>query len=290
MTASARKAERLLILSRRAGAMTDEVESRIRSAFEGHLTIDFDPDQDFEKLITPDARVVVAGGDGTIEFVVRNLADTDHPLGILPLGTFNNLAHALGLPDDLDQAIAAASSGLPRGITLGRVNGHVFVEACAIGLFGDAIVLGESAKDLRFGDLAQKLKDFIEAKPFDYTLSGDLEGRGTAMSLVLSNTASIGVQLPVSSATPVDPYLELSADAGRTRLDIVTRFVASAVLQKHAEEEDVGSVLRFRKLRVKTHPRARIYADNQLVGRTPATVTAEVSALKVLLPPAGNDK
>lgn len=94
---------------------------------------------------------MVAGGDGTVAHVVRQLAESDHPLDIIPLGTYNNFAHPLGLPDDLDKAIEVIKGGRPRAITLGRVNKHVFLEACAVGLFGDAIGLGDSAKDLEFG-------------------------------------------------------------------------------------------------------------------------------------------
>lgn len=276
------KAKKLLVVSRQAGTMNAEVEAKLRAAFADYLIINFDPKVDFDKLITPAAPVVVAGGDGTIEFIVRKLADSQHALGILPLGSFNNLARSLDLPEDLDQAIEVARGGRPRPITLGRVNRHIFVEACAVGLFGDAIVLGDSAKDLEFGAVVQKLRDVIEAKSFRYSLAGDLEGHGTAMSLVFSNTASIGVRLPVSTSSPEDPYLEFSADAGKTRVDIVRRLAASTLLEKHAEE-DSNRLFRFRKLSVKTSPRVHIYADNQPVGRTPARVIAEASALKVLL-------
>src|SRR5207245_8194586 len=167
---------RLLILSTGAGNMTPELEARLRGLFADHLVIKFDPKVDFEKLITPRARIVVAGGDGSVEFVVRKLADTKHPIGILSLGTFNNFARALGLPPDLDKAIEVAKNGRPRAITLGRVNGHIFLEACAIGLFGETIALGDSAKDMEFGKLGLKLKDVIGAKPFQYDLTGDIEG------------------------------------------------------------------------------------------------------------------
>ncbi len=262
--------------------MTPEVEKKLRTEFADHLILEFDPKEDFEKLLSPQARVVVAGGDGTIEFVVRKLADSQHPLGILSLGTFNNFALSLGLPTDLGKAIEVARGGSPRPITLGRVNGHIFLEACAIGLFGETIALGDSAKDMEFGKLRSKLKDVIGARPFRYELSGDFEGSGTAMSLVFSNTASTGSKLPISDATPVDPYLEFSVHAGRTRTDIVGRAIAAAVLNKH--EEDTGQVFKFRRLDVRTSPRVRVYADNFMVGRTPAGVTAEVSAVKVLLP------
>ncbi|MGH7763247.1 MAG: diacylglycerol/lipid kinase family protein [Candidatus Dormibacteraceae bacterium] len=270
-------------MSRGAGSMTPELETKLRTEFSDHLVIDFDPKQDFEKLITPRAPVVVAGGDGTIEFVVRKLADSKHPVGILPLGTYNNLPKALGIPLDIDRAINVARDRHARAITLGRVNGHIFLEACAIGLFGETIALGDSAKDMQFGDLVGKLKDVISAKPFQYELSGEINGSGTAMSLVFSNTSSVGSNLPVSDATPIDPYLEFTVHAGRSRTDIVRRAFAAAILTKHSEE-GLGQVFRFKRVSVKAKPRVRIYADNFLIGRTPATITAEVSALKVLLP------
>ena len=263
--------------------MSPEIEANLRSAFADHLVIDFDPDTDFEKLITAQARIVVAGGDGTVEFMLRKLADTKHPVGILSLGTFNNFARALGLPDKLDPAIAVAREGHARPMTLGRANGHVFVEACAIGLFGETIALGDSAKDMEFGVLVGKLKDVMAAKRFHYELSGDLRGSGTAMSLVFSNTSSIGSQMRVSDSTPTDPYLEFSVHAGRSRTDIVGRAIISA-LHRPESDEGIDQVFRFQRLEVKTRPRVRVYADNLLVGRTPATITAELSAVKVLMP------
>jgi diacylglycerol kinase family enzyme len=262
--------------------MSPEIQERLRTEFADHLVVDFDPNKDFEKLISPRATVVVAGGDGTVEFIVRKLADSKHPIGILSLGTFNNFAIALGLPADLDKAIEVAKNGRPRAITLGRVNGHIFLEACAIGLFGETIALGDSAKDMEFGKLGLKLKDVIGAKPFQYELTGDIEGSGTAMSLVFSNTASTGSKLPVSHASPTEPFLEFSVHAGRTRTDIVGRALAAALLNKH--QEGTGQVFKFKRLEVKTRPRVRVYADNFFVGRTPAKVTAEVSAVNVLLP------
>jgi diacylglycerol kinase (ATP) len=276
------RASKLLIISRRAGAMNDEIEARLRREFPNHLVIDFKPRRNFERLITMRAQVVLAGGDGTVEHVVRKLIDSKHPLGIIPLGSFNNFALALGIPVELDRAIKVVKEGRPRAITLGRVNNRIFLEAGAVGLFGEAIVLGDSAKDLHFGDVVTKLRQVIEAKPFEYELTGDLRGRGTAMSLVFANTSSIGVRLPVGEAKPVHPYLELSIDAGQSHADIVARVLASTLLARH--KEGTGRIFRFMKVQVRTRPRVLVYADNQPAGRTPATVSAQVSALKVILP------
>jgi len=272
----------LLIMSSKAGSMTPAVEAKLRQAFESSTIVEFDPKMDLEKLIAPKAMVIVAGGDGTIGWVVRRLAETKHPLGILSLGTFNNFAKSLHLPTNVEGAIRVVKTGRPHPITLGKVNGKLFLEAAAIGLFGEFITAGESAKDRAYGAFAEDVKHIAEAKPFTYELTGDIRGSGTAMSLVFTNTTSIGSQMPVSDKTPVDPYLELSVHAGATRTDIAKRVLARVILSKH-KEGGLGQVFKFRKLVVTTKPAVKIYADNTKIGRTPATITAELSALQVIL-------
>jgi diacylglycerol kinase (ATP) len=272
----------LLIMSSKAGSMTPQVEAKLRKAFATSLIVEFDPKMDIEKLVSPTATVMVAGGDGSIGWVVRKLADTKHPLGILSMGTFNNFAKSLHLPTNVEGAIEVIKKGRPHPITLGRVNKTIFLEAAAMGLFGETIAAGESAKDRAFGAFAEDMKHIAEAKPFIYELTGDIRGSGSAMSLVFTNTTSIGSQMPVSDKTPVDPYLELSVHAGASRTDIVKRVLARAVLSKH-KEGGLGQVFKFRKLVVTTKPKVRIYADNAQVGRTPGTITAELSALQVIL-------
>jgi diacylglycerol kinase (ATP) len=280
---SAKRVTSLLIMSSKAGSMTPQIEAKLRKAFAGSLIVEFDPKMDIEKLIAPTATVMMAGGDGSIGWVVRKLADTKHPLGILSMGTFNNFAKSLHLPTTVDAAIRVIQKGRPHPITLGRVNKTIFLEAAAIGLFGETIAAGESAKDRAFGAFAEDVKHIAEARPFTYELTGDIRGSGSAMSLVFTNTTSIGSQMPVSDKTPVDPYLELSVHAGASRTDIVKRVLARAVLSKH-KEGGLGQVFKFRKLVVTTKPSVRIYADNAQVGRTPATITAELSAVQVILP------
>src|ERR1700730_16003209 len=153
--AAARLADKLLIISSKAGSVTPEVEAKLRKAFADYTVVEFDPKSDFRELLKPQARVVVAGGDGTIGFVARALIDTDHTLGILSLGTYNNFAKALGLPANLTGAIRVIKTGIPYRITIGRVADTSFLEAAAIGMFGAAIELGEAVKDRHFGELGQ---------------------------------------------------------------------------------------------------------------------------------------
>jgi len=273
----------LLVLSSRAGGLNSEIEARLRQEFSDHTVVRFGAVNRIRSLVAPNAKVVVAGGDGTVGAVVRRLAETRCRIGVIPLGTFNNFATALHVPPELDKAIDIAQRGRARSVTLGRVNGVVFLEACAVGLFGDTIRLGEYAKDRRLRGITAKIRRVLTARPFKYELSKDLVGSGTAMSLVFSNTYSTGIQLPVGDSTPADRDLEFSVHAGSTHLDIAGRALASALLAKH-REEGAGQVFRFRKLRVVTKPRVRAYADQVPAGYTPLTVSAEMSLLKFIVP------
>lgn len=275
-------ASKLLIISGKAGSITPEIDAQLREAFMDHVIVEFDPSSDFRKLITADAQVVVAGGDGTIGFVSRALVDSDHTLGILSLGTYNNFAKSLGMPADLAAAIKVIKTGVPHKITIGRVNGKSFLEAAAIGMFGAAIELGEVVKDHSFGELGRKLGLVTGAKPFRYDITGDLQGHGRALSLVFANTPTIGAAMPVANATPIDRYLELSVHAGASRHDILGRLFSGRMRTPREEPLEMG--FRFRTITVTTKPKVEVYVDNQKAGETPVTIEAELGALNILLP------
>jgi YegS/Rv2252/BmrU family lipid kinase len=78
-------------------------------------------------------RVVVAGGDGTINSTLTVLLRARKPLGILPLGTANDFARTLGIPTNLDAAAAIIVAGQTKRIDVGVVNGRYFLNAAGIG-------------------------------------------------------------------------------------------------------------------------------------------------------------
>jgi diacylglycerol kinase family enzyme len=79
--------------------------------------------------------VAVGGGDGTVGAVASVLAGTDMALGVLPLGTLNHFARDLGLPLDLDAAVAVICAAQARAIDVGEVNGQVFINNSSVGLY-----------------------------------------------------------------------------------------------------------------------------------------------------------
>lgn len=173
-------------------------------------------------------------------------------------------------------------AGAIRGVTLGRVNGRFFLEAAAVGMFGEAIVLGDKAKDRAFGDLSRELRAVMRAEAFSFTTRGAFTAHGRTRSLVFTNLPTTGSRLPIGTTGPTDPFLELNLSAGASRSDIVSRALASAVAGRHEDEE--GLSFQFGSLTVTTSPRMAVVADNQHAGRTPATVEAISDALRVIVP------
>jgi diacylglycerol kinase (ATP) len=273
---------RLLIVSPSAGGVDRRVEGKLAKKLPGFMRIDFDPSHDFRRHIAADATVVVAGGDGTIGFVARALAGSPRRLGIVPLGTFNNFGRALGLPASVDRALEVVLTGRPRFITLGKVQDTYFLEMAAVGLFGQAIEVGEKAKEGELAGMTKELGQLVGAKPFEYEIKGDLDGYGKALSLVFANTPSTGALMPVGGNNPLHPKLELSVRVGASRTDLVGRMLAGAILDKYVEDE--GMHFRFGAVRVSTRPRVAVFCDNKKVGRTPVDIRADPRALRVILP------
>lgn len=79
--------------------------------------------------------LVAAGGDGTIATAAGAVAGTAMPLGILPLGTLNHFARDAGIPLDLEAAVEAIAAGRTRPVDVAEVNGRVFINNSAVGMY-----------------------------------------------------------------------------------------------------------------------------------------------------------
>ncbi len=100
--------------------------------------------------------VVAGGGDGTLSAVAAALVGTEHALGILPLGTLNHFATDLGIPMELDGAIANLFTGKLARIDVGEINGHPFLNNSSLGIYPalvgerEALQSGDTGKWLAF--------------------------------------------------------------------------------------------------------------------------------------------
>jgi YegS/Rv2252/BmrU family lipid kinase len=82
-----------------------------------------------------DPLVIVGGGDGTISNAASALVGSQTALGILPLGTLNHFARDLGLPTDIKEAAKLIAAGRKRQVDVGEMNGRIFINNSAIGIY-----------------------------------------------------------------------------------------------------------------------------------------------------------
>lgn len=92
------------------------------------------------------ALVVAAGGDGTARAVAQGLAGTDVPLALLPVGTANDLARALGLPRDLVAAATRAVTGHVRAIDVVDAGDSLFCTVGGLGIVARSAFLVNALK------------------------------------------------------------------------------------------------------------------------------------------------
>jgi diacylglycerol kinase (ATP) len=120
--------------------------------------------------------VVLGGGDGTLNASATALVHAGLPLGILPLGTANDLARTLGIPQSLKEAAAVIAAGHTRPLDLGEVNGRLFFNVASIGFSADlARNLTAEAKK-RWGKLGYAIAAFkllLQSRPFIVEIDHD---------------------------------------------------------------------------------------------------------------------
>lgn len=112
------------------------------------------------------ALVAVAGGDGTVNYVVNRMKERglDVPLGVIPAGTANDFAGAIGMSHDPLEAARQIVGGQLERIDCGRVNGLHFVNIFSFGLFTTTSQRTPDERKHRLGKLAYILEGVKELR------------------------------------------------------------------------------------------------------------------------------
>ncbi len=168
-------------------------------------------------------RVVVAGGDGTVNTAIAAFAGTDTALGILPLGRMNLTARGLAIPLDPRDAVDALASAVPRRIDLAAVEDRIFAHHAGFGLPARTIHQRGAAGRWPVAVAAQDL--WHRPPHLDLSIDG---GRERRVALVaITNTLLTGD----SDHAPGRQRL----DAGRLGLYVVDRASRWGLLRLAAE-------------------------------------------------------
>jgi diacylglycerol kinase (ATP) len=156
-----------------------------------------------------DRQVFVAGGDGTLNEVINGLAVVPGALattriGVIPLGTGNDFAAALGLPSDFTEAVAVAVHGTPRRVDVGQVNGRRFVNVSAGGFIADVSEAVDPGLKSVAGRLAYLLGGASVLLAHEAFVCESERFTGACLLFAVCNAPLIGGGRPIAPAARID--------------------------------------------------------------------------------------
>jgi diacylglycerol kinase (ATP) len=236
--------------------------------------------------------VFTLGGDGTAMEVAGALARTGIPVGVLPGGTGNLLARALGISRDVDRAVDELLHGTVRNLDLGVVFGHRFAVAAGVGI--DAAMVAETPRWMKrhLGVLAYTLvatkaalravllRRFFMAR---VEVDGEIIERRAAAVMFANFGAILEDRIAFGPDIAVDDGLLDLCIFSPSHLGDAIRIVWR-VTRRDFRPDPALLYRKGTRFRLETVPALQLQADGELLGMTPAEITVEPLAAHLLVP------
>lgn len=232
--------------------------------------------------------VIVGGGDGTLNGALDGLVDTQLPLGILPLGTANDLARTLGIPNDPSRACDIIGRGNQRKIDLGWVNGKHFLNVASIGI--SVQITQELTREVKsrwgiFAYLFTAIRVLFRARPFH----AEIRSNGQAwqvktVQIAIGNGRHYGGGMTVHKDARIDDGLlhlySLEVNHWWQLMPLIPAMRRGALEKSKNARTLQGQAFEIRSLR---RPRP-LNTDGEIVGQTPCHFRLIPQALSVFAP------
>jgi diacylglycerol kinase (ATP) len=188
--------------------------------YDHHIKLSFyfttgqDDAQEIKNLVAeemPDI-VMAIGGDGTVSLVAKELNHGSVPLGIIPLGSGNGLSKDLGIPQEVEEALALLKTGTIKKIDSLDINGETVFHLSDLG-FNAFIVKkfneGETRGPGAYAWIA--LQEYLNYSPFSYKIQTDKEDwAGEAFMVTIANANAFGSNATINPSGIIDDgYFEI---------------------------------------------------------------------------------
>ena len=239
-------------------------------------------------------RVVAVGGDGTVQEVVNGLRATRDAmeLGIVPVGTGNDLARSLGLPSEAGEAWKVAIGRATRPIDAAQARNGAgeerwFASAGGIGFDAQVAVSMAERRGWRSGRAGYLLTTLVELRRFAnravrVTLDGETVTRDV-LFIALANGAYYGGGMRIApGAVPDDGHLDVCVVGDISRLTAL-RELPNLYRGTHMRNPAV-SMHTARQIDIEGDAATRVHLDGEPFGSLPLSVTIQPAALEVAAP------
>lgn len=243
--------------------------------------------------------VIACGGDGTVGETAMSLIGSKVTLGILPLGSANNVARMMHVPFDLAEAATLLRLGETRRIDVGRCNGTYFLETAGVGLDAALFPILNHVDKGEYIRLIDVVRAFFKFRPSSVTIVLDGKAvRMRALVVLVANGPYWGYSVPLAPDAKVDDgRFEVVVFRNFSKWGFV-RHVLAALLHRGEIIGGDPSGRRFttnsdirtykaRRVQVLTSHRHKwpVHADAQARGYTPARIDIVRGALRVITGP-----
>ncbi|WP_165789488.1 diacylglycerol/lipid kinase family protein [Billgrantia endophytica] len=227
-------------------------------------------DTAWEQDVMEGDRVLVAGGDGSVNRVAVVCVERNASLGVLPSGTANDFARNLDLPDDPRELCQLIASGQTADVDVAWINGRMFLNVAHIGL-GTVPAREASAKHKslfgRFSYLAILAKKVGIQQGFHGKIThddGTAEGRW--LTIAIASGAFFGGGQRVAEARIDDGKLDIVAVRPRSRLRLLMVFLATRLLGRETENGSTVVHVTSSQCRLQLRHAKTLTADGEILG------------------------
>jgi len=238
--------------------------------------------------------VIAAGGDGTVEAVARGLLETEVPLGIIPLGTFNNVATSLHIPTDVRKACRLIATGATHPVDVGLArtadhkNERPFLEISTVGLGAIAGKIGQDIQKGRWAAAVAEVPTAVEitSVPMRVRLDGReaMSVRSLLVTVSISPRSGAGLQL-APRARMDDGLFDINIFEGSDTQAVLGDVASSAFGPLPLSAPANVRQLRAAELDIWTAEPLPVSVGPKLIGQTPASFRIEHGALSVISDP-----
>jgi len=238
--------------------------------------------------------LVACGGDGTIHGLLPALVNRPVVLGIIPLGTANDLARNWGIPKDPEEALELILQGRPGFVDIIATDSGAYIAGTA-GVGFDAAVITQARpwRPIFRGIpafLLSMLEQFFRFRlPWISLRSDDWHYRGFSWQVLLTKIPRYALLCKITSLFPVDN--------GRMEIFLIPRLSRAHLLNYilyffRYGLKMIPGVLHHSGMEAKIEsiPPAAIHGDGDLIGQTPMSFRVLVRALQVIMPISGGSE
>ncbi|MCA0757873.1 diacylglycerol kinase [Paenibacillus sp. N4] len=237
--------------------------------------------------------IIAAGGDGTLYEVINGLTGKENrpPLGILPVGTTNDFARAMGIPKAWEYAVDLIVQQYSRPIDVGKANERYFINIAGGGSLTELTYDVPSKLKTMIGQLAYYMKGLekmtrLRPTELKFQAAGVGEFHDEFMMFLICNSNSVGGFERLAPDSKLDDGLLDVLLIRKCNLPEFIKLVSLAVRGEHLSDPHVLH-FRTKELRVTTPDYVQINLDGEYGGVLPCTFSVLPSHLHIFADETG---